>query len=77
MSKSSNLLPKCRLETYVMYLNQKTGEYVHYVCPESEEDVLENGLCIFHDKRYLRESIFNLDETLETWMGVIFLIYSH
>ncbi len=41
---------QCGFKTAIHYRDEKTGEYIPYVCPEDiEEYILDSGLCIFHD----------------------------
>jgi hypothetical protein len=46
----------CGFKTDIKYYDENTGEYIPYVCPEPEENVLDSGLCIFHDENYLKDS---------------------
>jgi hypothetical protein len=46
----------CRFKTDIDYRDEKTGEDVRYACPEPEENILDSGLCIFHDDNYLKDS---------------------
>lgn len=46
----------CGFNTDIEYYDEKTGKYISYECREPEENVLDNGLCIFHDGNYLKDS---------------------
>jgi uncharacterized protein YjbI with pentapeptide repeats len=45
----------CGFKIDIRYRDEETGEYVPYKCPETE-NILDSGLCIFHDENYLKES---------------------
>jgi hypothetical protein len=40
----------CRFKTDIGYDDENTGKYVPYVCPEPKENILDSGLCIFHEQ---------------------------
>jgi uncharacterized protein YjbI with pentapeptide repeats len=48
-------MTRCRFETDLRYYDEKTGDLVQYECDALEEDILESGLCIFHDQKYLTD----------------------
>ena len=50
-------MARCGFKTDIEYHDEKTGEDVQYVCDEPEENILDSGLCIFHDENYLKDSI--------------------
>ena len=50
------LLNKCRFTTE--YFNYESGQMQTYNCDSENLDVLESGLCIFHEKRYLEGYLF-------------------
>ena len=49
-------MARCGFKTDIEYRDEKTREYIPYVCPEPEENILDSGLCIFHDEKYLKDS---------------------
>ena len=42
-------MARCGFKTDIKYRDEKTGEYIPYECNEPEENILDSGLCIFHD----------------------------
>jgi hypothetical protein len=44
-------LVNCRFETKHVVI----GKQVDYYCDSKGEDILNSGLCIFHDKNYLQD----------------------
>ena len=49
-------MARCGFKTDIKYLDEKTGEYIPYICLEPEQNILDSGLCIFHDENYLKDS---------------------
>lgn len=48
-------MARCGFKTDFTYRDEKTGEYIPYECNEPKENILDSGLCIFHDENYLKE----------------------
>jgi hypothetical protein len=53
-------LAKCKFTTEY-WDHERSGE-VDYNCDSKNEDILESGLCIFHDEDYLQDKKNNLKE---------------
>ena len=51
-----HIVAHCGFKTDIKCYDEITGEYVPYICPETEENILDSGLCIFHNENYLKDS---------------------
>jgi uncharacterized protein YjbI with pentapeptide repeats len=46
---------RCGFKIDIDDFDESAAEYFEYVCPE-EKNILDSGLCIFHDENYLKDS---------------------
>ena len=46
-------MAECKFTT--KYLDYERSEYAYYNCDSKDEDILDSGLCIFHDENYLQD----------------------
>jgi hypothetical protein len=46
---------RCGFKTDNLYYDEKTRKFIQYRCLELEENILDSGLCIFHDKNYIKD----------------------
>ena len=49
-------MARCGFKTDIIYRDEKTGEYIKYECDEPNENILDSGLCKFHDENYFKDS---------------------
>lgn len=48
-------MARCQFKVDIKYRDERTGKYIAYVCDEPAENILDSGLCIFHDENYLKD----------------------
>ena len=53
-------MAKCKFTT--KYWDHERSGQVDYNCDSKDEDILDSGFCIFHDKKYLQDYLFSFRE---------------
>ncbi|MFY9868823.1 MAG: hypothetical protein WAK17_03820 [Candidatus Nitrosopolaris sp.] len=65
ISKTENFLPNQLKVSYWLttkYWDYESQKEIPYNCDSENVDVLDSGLCIFHEKRYLEGYLFRRDQ---------------